>query len=124
MPRYGIDGYWATFADRDKLNSWDARREYSGYWAEAIGGERIFYRLGRLPPGDRSKNYATGDWEDGVSAYFTPEPNAFSGLFLLGRPWYRGRGIQVGWGSDGEPLIIPTGRWRRFAPVQAGGGGE
>ena len=81
--------------------------------------EKGFLRFGDLPKNGKSKNFANGNFEAGVSAF-----NAeFSGnnyrpiltdvlevtyLNVVSRPAYRVWGKVVGTGADGEPLLKVT----------------
>jgi hypothetical protein len=38
--------------------------------------------------------------------------------------WYSGKGRQVGIGSDGEPVVIPTGRWKKLKAADIATGGQ
>lgn len=77
-----------------------------------VGEVREFFRAGELPECGYSQNYREGISEDGVSVYWYPYATSFAGL--TGRPWYRGLGRLIGFGSDGEPIIEPIGRWKKF----------
>jgi hypothetical protein len=82
------------------------------YPMPAIGETRIFFRAGTLPKSGKSFNYRDQTNEIGVSVYATPSPDSLAGM--TGRDWYRGMGTIIGFGSDGEPLIKPTGKWAKF----------
>jgi len=74
--------------------------------AARIGEEIEFARFGEAPA--RSHNYRDGTSEDGVSVYevVDGEPQLVGWYFeIVTRKEYRGRGVIVGWGSDGEPLV-------------------
>lgn len=73
-----------------------------------IGDEIEFVRYGRPPAGGASRNHRDGFREDGVSVYLLSggEVVLVGWYFdIVKRPAYRGRGVVVGWGSDGEPLV-------------------
>lgn len=74
-------------------------------------GETIeFVRFGNLPNGGRSYNHRDKTEEDGVSVYEVKGGVIqFVGFYcdFAERPAYRGKGVIVGWGSDGEPLVKP-----------------
>lgn len=81
--------------------------------------ETAFLRFGRLPKGGRSKNYATGEMEQGVSCYaltwdamngcYTITGSGLAGAIIAytikGAPVYIISGEKCGTGSDGEPVI-------------------
>lgn len=85
--------------------------------ARDVAAGKVYVRFGPLPKGGRSKNYATGALEQGVSAYATSYDlvknqlkidfrGFLGGIFtLLDRPAYILRGDLMGYGSDGEPLL-------------------
>jgi hypothetical protein len=78
----------------------------------AIGTINYFYRVGSLPASGRSRNYRDGTIEEGVSVYAFPEVDSFAGFKEA--DWWIGKGKVVGFGSDGEPLIEPQGKWHRL----------
>jgi len=78
-----------------------------------IGDSGTFYRSGDLPPGNRSRNGQTGQLEAGVSVYDSPTASSFAGF--ADRPWFAGEGKVVAFGSDGEPIIEPTGKWDQIS---------
>lgn len=108
----------------EQLEAWDrlatsvAQRMRDNMAAQ--GGAQRFIRFGPLPQGGRSRNFATGEMEKGVSVFgakFDPlhgtfrfdedgtEPGAiFSHLFSGSEPMLV-EGRVVGRGSDGEPVI-------------------
>lgn len=79
----------------------------------------LYIRFGRVPKHERSKNYATGQIEQDVSAHAAlrtaeglfifdedqPLYNWGTMVFLIGKETYLLQGRRVGWGSDGEPLL-------------------
>lgn len=92
---------------------------YEFAWAEdlrgPVGEERYWFRYGPPPKNNRSWNAAENRAEAGVSVYPTAYPSSFAGLDFEGkRTLYYGKGRQIGWGSDEEPLIIPSGEWKPF----------
>lgn len=78
-----------------------------------------YIRFGNLPKSGKSKNYATGKLEKGVSCYnalWDLEKNAYVrtgnslegaaiNYIIKGAPIYFITGEEVGTGSDGEPLL-------------------
>ena len=85
-------------------------------WANA---QNVYIRYGDIPASGRSRNYADGVLEKGVSVYrgkYLPETDEimitpshhyqeFGELFIKDRPAYIVVGEEVGIGSDGEPLL-------------------
>ncbi len=74
--------------------------------AARIGEEIDFARYGDAP--ERSYNHRDDVAEEGVSVYelIDGEPRLVGWYFeIILRQQYRGRGVIVGWGSDGEPLV-------------------
>jgi len=72
-------------------------------------GERIaFARYGKPPSSGVSRNARDNTTEAGVSVYEIVEGSIRTVGWSFGitdRPLYVGRGVIVGWGSDGEPLV-------------------
>lgn len=103
-------GFFRTFKDHDAYSEWvDSGGHAVLHSDRVVGGERVFYRNGNLPTRWISKNHVENKSEGGVSVY--PEPKATSFAGMVKGDWYKGKGVQVGTGSDGEPVIIPTGKW-------------
>lgn len=73
------------------------------------GTEIRFVRYGRVPESGSSVNWQTGDIEAGVSVYELHSTGEAIGTvraeFADRALVYVGRGIVVGAGSDGEPLV-------------------
>jgi len=110
-------------ATDEQLMAWNAKAKLGANRCKENGvdiSEDIYIRYGRIPKDGKSKNYATGEYEKGTSAYigeYVPETNSFkigegSGLdgnsLLLelgGKTPYLIRGVKIGIGSDGEPLL-------------------
>lgn len=78
----------------------------------------IYIRFGTLPKGGRSRNWASGEYERGVSVYrahynintgtyqpFGALPGAEIAHLLRGSKIWLVTGDKVGTGSDGEPLL-------------------
>ena len=95
----------------------EARERIKGFtdapWQEA------YIRFGRLPKNGKSKNYATGEYEAGVSCY-SAEWDIIDGCYrrgaegldgaaitylIKGADIYLVTGREIGKGSDGEPII-------------------
>lgn len=73
-----------------------------------IGQVIEFVRYGKPPVSGVSQNHRDGYAESGVSVYevVNGEPQYVGFHFgFLSRPAYVGKGVIVGWGSDGEPLV-------------------
>jgi hypothetical protein len=72
-----------------------------------IGEEIEFIRYGDIP--ERSYNYRDSTTEDGISVYevVDGQPQYVGWHFGISdrEVQIRGRGVIVGWGSDGEPLV-------------------
>lgn len=77
-----------------------------------LGPEKTYYRFGELPKENVSYNNMTNEYETGVSVYLTPVSGSFATLDRS--DIYFGKGRQVGWGGDDEPLIVPTSEWKSF----------
>lgn len=81
--------------------------------------ENVFLRFNTLPAGGRSKNYATGETEGGISCYslrwdlasqcYKRTGNGLDGAMMAyaiqGVPMYLISGTECGTGSDGEPVV-------------------
>ncbi len=76
--------------------------------AAMVGQEIDFVRHGKPPASGHSTNHRDGTPEEGVSVYWiqngVPQYVGFH-FGISSRPSYVGRGVVVGWGSDGEPLV-------------------
>lgn len=94
------------------------RREEEEDRAKWAGATPCYVRYGRLPRSGRSRNYADGTLEAGVSVFrgerlASGEARARPGtnyelgslLSLRDRPLYIIAGREIGLGSDGEPLL-------------------
>lgn len=104
------DFYELEYLSTSELNTLNYLKEDIGI---NPGKERTFYRTGNPAElGRRSHNYREDIDEKGISVYFTPKATSFAGS--ASNIWYHGKGKQVGWGSDDEPLIVPTGKWKRY----------
>jgi hypothetical protein len=107
----GVKGKFRTFKSKESFQKWFDE------WPIPVSGraapkERIFYRSGQVPESYNSVNQVKQKTEGGVSAYYTPQATSMAGG--TGRKWYSGKGIQVGVGSDEEPLVIPTEEWKEY----------
>lgn len=101
-------GFWVSGETKE-----DALDELMGMLANsgrAAAKSHTYFRKGAIPPDFISWNYANNTGEGGVSVYPRPEATSMAGL--NGRDWIYGEGRQVGIGSDGEPVVIPTGEWK------------
>lgn len=107
------EGKWWTFRDETHEQSFREKYPLAFLTEEPAGVEKTWYRFGKPPQGNRSINFADNKGEAGVSVYATPEGN---NPFFTDRDVYSGPGRQIGWGSDGEPLVIPTGEWKKVNP--------
>lgn len=79
----------------------------------------VYIRFGDLPTHQKSKNYLTEEFENGVSVYEALERDGSLSILLpsltastcvslsgvLSRPMYIVEGDVCGTGSDGEPLL-------------------
>lgn len=88
-------------------------------WLGRLPAHPLYVRFGQPPKSGRSKNYVTGRYEAGVSAYRAEidradavirfAPDAVLPGTLIGyagrKPAYLLIGEEVGRGSDGEPLL-------------------
>lgn len=81
-------------------------------------GLDVYIRFNDLPKAGKSRNWATGNDEAGISAYevsydlehgcydiFGSLPGAEISYRISGAPIYFIRGDRIGTGSDGEPLL-------------------
>lgn len=114
----GYGAYKATLIHRDTQKAIDAAKaDYDKMFQNTENG---FLRFGDIPVCGKSKNRATGKYEDGVSVFraeFTENNNyrpilstpqqEISYLMLVydNRPVYRVYGDIAGIGGDGEPVI-------------------
>lgn len=88
--------------------------------SEHLSGQQFYLRAGALPPTGRSRNYATGETERGVSVYETddhgwpktPTEGEWSHDDLHYRlnhsdetPWHVIQGRVAGRGGEGEPVL-------------------
>ena len=78
---------------------------------------KTWKRYGNIPVGsdgyaERSRNHADGDPEYGVSTFDSDWYNSPTGQWAMsnmgGRKLVKFTGIQVGYGSDGEPVVLPV----------------
>jgi len=82
-------------------------------WTMGFEGRNLVevsgWRFGYLPESGRSVNYASGEYERGVSLMaldgdeYVP---AVAAIAISDRPVVRVRGYLSGYGADGEPLVI------------------
>ena len=107
-----------TAAELERLRSLAADK-----WRAA---KPCYVRYGRLPAGGRSRNYADGTLEAGVSVFRGQRlpsgearalPNSAQEvgtyLHLRDRQLYIVTGQEIGTGSDGEPVLANARIWRR-----------
>lgn len=88
--------------------------------AARIGDQIDFIRFGAAPV--VSFNHRDGVAEEGVSVYEIKNGKADLVGWYFGftnRPAYRGKGVIVGWGSDGEPLVKIM-KIKKLSPKQKG----
>ena len=78
-----------------------------------IGDIGTFYRSGEIPKSGKSYNFRDKYYEKGISVYQQPLATSFAGL--QNREWYMGKGKIIDFGSDGEPVIKPTGKWEKLS---------
>lgn len=105
---------WWTFKDKESELKFREKYPFANL-TDPADQERTFYRFGEPPTTNRSHNFADQKGELGVSVYATPDGSG-GAAFFADRDIYYGKGRQIGWGSDGEPLIIPTGEWKKHKP--------
>lgn len=85
--------------------------------AARVGQTIRFLRFGEMPESGASFNYRDRTDEDGVSVYEVLKGRAVLAGWhfgFLARTAYRGTGVIVGWGSDGEPLVGEVTGLRRI----------
>lgn len=95
----------------------DVRSLCGACQAARVGEEIAFVRYGKPPVSGCSTNHRERTAEAGVSVYELVEGEPRHVGFHFGitdRPAYHGRGIIVGWGSDGEPLVRIIGRIKKM----------
>lgn len=101
-----------TWSEKNAARNEEYRRiEEARKRGRSVGDTIEFVRYGR--PVANSKNHRDGTIEDGMSVYMLDGIEVVYVGFCFGiveRPAYRGRGVIVGWGSDGEPLVTVVGR--------------
>jgi hypothetical protein len=112
-------------SDRDETSGPDReetlRRPCYACRQKRIGQAIRFLRFGDVPESGESFNHRDRTAEEGVSVYEIAEGRAeMTGFYFgfLDRPAYRGTGVIVGWGSDGEPLVSQVSRLRRIGPKE------
>ena len=115
----GVDGYncpWITISHPETAAALEAAIARSNAkWAKATP---CYVRYGKLPRGGKSRNHATGEFESGVSVFrgevlpsgearALPDNNvlAASMVSLRDRDLYVVSGVEIGTGSDGEPVL-------------------
>jgi len=99
-----------TFDSEKTANEYADKNQY-----QIIGPadkERIYFRVGPPPSNGKSYNSMTNKYESGVSVYITPQAGSFAGLDK--KNWYYGNGRQIDTGGDDEPVVIITGKWKKF----------
>ncbi|MEM5786590.1 MAG: LPD38 domain-containing protein [Syntrophobacteraceae bacterium] len=106
---------WFSFKSREEEEAFKEKYPYADLTQNPGDKERVWYRFGPPPESNKSRNYAENKVENGVSVYATPEGSG-GAVFFSDREIYSGKGRQVDWGSDGEPVVIPTGKWRKYKP--------
>lgn len=108
------EGKYFKFKNKEDFKKWVEDYPWANI-TEPVGEIKTYYRYGKPPNTNRSWNAAEQKPEVGVSVYETPEGSGGAGFFS-DRKIYQGKGRQVGWGADGEPVIIPEGKWEQFTP--------
>lgn len=105
-----------------QMSEWrEIANRYAQVWSGRLGdlNAALYIRFGNMPKGGRSKNYVTGQMENGLSVYaatYDLETGAIildgsianpgTLFFMVGdRPVYLVTGEEIGEGSDGEPLL-------------------
>lgn len=107
---YGMSANWHMTAYKT------GRDIFSGRWTEDFKTtEKTWERYGDINYDEMadeyypSWNYATEIAENGISVIDTEWEQTVSAMFISAKKTkYRVVGIQCGWGSDGEPVVIPT----------------
>jgi len=111
----GEKGFFKKFKSAEQFQKWKQDVESDGVQvSDRAMPEKTFYRTGKPPESFNSYNRVAQKSEMGVSAYHNPESTSFAGS--AGNNWYSGKGRQVGIGSDGEPVVIPTEKWKPYLP--------
>lgn len=98
-------------AHYERVGKTDPREDFK------VGDVGQFYRAGTLPKSGFSRDYRDNRTLAGVSVYPTPVAGSFAGL--KDADWFTGRGKVVGTGPDGEPLIKPIGKWKKFSKAKS-----
>lgn len=107
-----------TVPTADQLTAWDAEAPTIAARAGAWAGRDLYIRFGDRPAGGRSRNYATGELEAGISVYEARHDlvsdtwmtdGAMVGTLVSylaqGLPARLVTGDEIGSGSDGEPVL-------------------
>lgn len=123
--RYDADGNrvaqgsdWSTTPTGEQLAAWDVEAPAIAARAARWAGRDLYIRFGDAPAGGRSRNYATGELERGISVY-EARHDLISDTWMTGGAMvgtlvsYLAQGIparlvtgtEIGSGSDGEPLL-------------------
>jgi hypothetical protein len=120
--RLAVGADWCTAPTAAELEAWDAEAQAAAArvaaWPVDVIGQALYIRFGRLPRAGRSRNYATGQLERGVSVYRArynartdalDASSALAGTYvhylIAGKRPYLVAGDEVGTGSDGEPVL-------------------
>jgi hypothetical protein len=114
---------WSCSPSEAEAQEWqEAASRLAAKWKGRLADldKTLYIRYGRLPPGGKSRNYASGMWEEGIAVYparydlvagaivFDEGYGVWQGGTLIGvmsRVPYLVEGELVGTGSDGEPLL-------------------
>ena len=105
-----------TFDNLEAETKFREKYPFANLSERPLGEEKTWYRYGKPPEGNRSFNYSEQRGEPGVSVSGYSPKESGATLFFHDRPRWTGPGRQIGWGSDGEPSIIPTGEWKKLSP--------
>ena len=108
----------------EQLQTWqEVASQYATIWAGRLNdlSATLYIRYGDIPQGGRSKNYATGQWENGISVYaakydietgaivFDDEAGVHNpgtlAYLMDDRTPHLVTGQEIGTGSDGEMLL-------------------
>jgi hypothetical protein len=81
---------------------------WAGKWA--MLDRAVYIRFGNLPKGDRSRNYATGTVEAGVSV-FEARYNLLTGAVELAGDALAGAAIMAAFGAYGDTVLLVTGQY-------------
>lgn len=113
-PCYGVRFYGCGHTVRQHDNGDSKTAQWCHECRKALVGTEIAcLRRGKPPVSGFSRNHATGAMEAGVSVYHLVDGIVADVDRFQDRPAYVGRGVVVGFGSDGELVVRLVGAMKR-----------